>query len=105
MAQTYINNPHVFPKYRVNLNLTNSTFHYHYPDVMSQQLLSESSVILVNLAPYLGIDGVKIAYNNCTALLAIGSTLVFYSDTKISNNAALAGAGVLQINHVFDPKH
>ena len=95
--QTYIdytNDPHVFPKYRVNLNLTNSTFHNHYPDIMSQQFLSESSVILVNLAPYLGIDGVRIISNNCTALLAVGSTLVFYSDTKISNNAALAGAGI-----------
>ena len=53
--QTYIdygNNPHVSPKYRVNLNLTNSTFHYHYPDVTSQQVLPENSVILVKSAPY-----------------------------------------------------
>ena len=48
----YTNDPHVFPKYRVNLNLTNSTFHYHYPDVTSQQVLPENSVILVKSAPY-----------------------------------------------------
>ena len=86
--------PHLSPKFRVNLNVSNCTFQDHMLKTYSEQYLSESGVILAKSVPYLGINNVEIDTNNCTALLAIGSTLVFYGTTKIHNNSALTGAGI-----------
>ena len=95
--QAYVDigsDPHRSPKFRVNLNVSRCTFQDHMVKTNSQQYLSESSVILAKSVPYLGITDVIIDTNNCTALLAIGSTLVFYGTTRIHNNSALTGAGV-----------
>ena len=78
------------PKFHVALDISNSTFSHHYPNGM----LSESSVILAETVPYLGINGITVESNNCTAILAIASTLVFSNSTTIFNNTALSGAGV-----------
>ena len=51
-------------------------------------------MILARLAPYLGIHDTNITSNNCTAILAIGTTLVFYGSSRISNNTAFMGAGI-----------
>lgn len=85
---------HVLPKHRVNLIVSKSCFHNHNPNIFSEQLLSESSVILAKMAPYFGVDDVTITSNNCTALLAIGTNIVFYGSSNISHNTALTGAGV-----------
>ena len=83
-------------KFRVNLNITTCSFHNHFPIVLKgeERLLSESSVILVESAPYFGINDTNITSNNCTAILAIGTTLVFYGSSRISNNTAIMGAGL-----------
>ena len=86
---------HIIPKFRINLNLSNCVFHSHFPNSYGEeQLLSESSVILARLVPYLGIHDTNITSNNCTAILAIGTTLVFYGSSRISNNTAFMGAGL-----------
>ena len=80
-------------KFRVNFNIFNCSFHNHFPKG-EKQLLSESSVILAELAPYFGIQDTNITSNDCTAILAIGTTLVFYGSSRISNNTAFMGAGL-----------
>ena len=86
---------HKIPQFRINLNLSNCVFHNHFPTSSGEeQLLSESSVILARLVPYLGIHDTNIISNNCTAILAIGTTLVFYGSSRISNNTAFMGAGL-----------
>ena len=83
-------------KFRVNFNIYKCFFYNHFPNAPNEeeQLLSESSVILARLVPYLGIHDTNIASNNCTAILAIGTTLVFYGSSRISNNSAFMGAGL-----------
>ena len=83
-------------KFRVNLNIFNCSFHNHFPNaaIGEEQLQSESSVILSSLVPYLGIHDTSITSNNCTAILAVGTTLVFYGSSRISNNTAFMGAGL-----------
>ena len=97
--KTYIDTgdePHKLSKFQVNLNISGCGFHKHFPIASSEKgkLLSESSVILARLAPYLGIHNTNITSNNCTAILAIGTTLVFYGSSRISNNTAFMGAGL-----------
>ena len=90
---TYLDNsdnPKTFPKFHVILNISSCTFSNHYLDAFQ----SESSVVLVVNAPYLGINGITVNSNNCTGVLAIESTLVFFSTTRIWNNKALTGAGI-----------
>ena len=84
------------PKFRVNLKLFNCSIHNHLPisSNREEQWLSDSSVILARLVPYLGIHNTNITFNNCTAILAIGTTLVFYGSSRISNNTAFMGAGL-----------
>lgn len=86
--------PHRLPKFRVNLNILNCSFHNHSPNLSSNQLLSESSVILAKSAPYLGLDSITVSSNKCTGILALGSTLVFSGSSKISDNTALTGGGI-----------
>ena len=83
-------------KFRVNFNIYKCFFYNHFPNAPNEeeQLLSESSVILARLVPYLGIHDTNITFNNCTAILAIGTTLVFYGSSRISNNTAFMGAGL-----------
>ena len=83
-------------KFRINFNISTCNFHNHFPKVPKgeEQLLSESSVILVESAPYFGIHDTNITSNNCTAILAVGTTLVFYGSSRISNNTAFMGAGL-----------
>ena len=83
-------------KFRVNFNIFNCSFHNHFLNASNgeEQLLSESSVILSSLVPYLGIHDTNITSNNCTAILAVGTTLVFYGSSRISNNSAFMGAGL-----------
>ena len=76
--------------YQVNLKLHSCLFHRHSP----LQPMPESSVILAKYAPYLGISDVSVTLNNCTAILALSTTLVFYRASMISNNSAQVGAGV-----------
>ena len=86
---------HKLLKFRVNLNIHSCLFRSHIPVESSDEaLLSESSVILAQSAPYLGIHDTNIISNNCTAILAIGTTLVFYGSSRISNNTAFMGAGL-----------
>ena len=97
--KTYIDrdvNGEKIPKFRVNLNIFNCIFHNHFPIASNEEerLLSESSVILARLVPFLGIHDTNITSNNCTAILAIGTTLVFYGSSRISNNTAFIGAGL-----------
>ena len=81
------------PKFFVSFSLLNCRFFNHYLNSSSEELQPESSVILAANVPYLGIYGITVE-SNCTAILAIGSTLVFYGSTRISNNTALTGAGL-----------
>ena len=98
--KTYIdsgNDGHKISNFRVNLDISDCVFHKHIPIYDSEeeeQLLSESSVILARLVPYLGIHNTSITSNNCTAILAVGTTLVFYGSSRISNNTAFMGAGL-----------
>ena len=83
-------------QFRVILNIYNCNFHSHFYVSSSgeEKQLLESSVILAQSAPYLGIHNTNITSNNCTAILAIGTTLVFYGSSRISNNTAFMGAGL-----------
>ena len=82
-------------KFRVNFNIFSCSFYSHIAKPSNEeQLLSESSVILAETVPYLGIHDTNITSNNCTAILAIGTTLVFYGSSRISNNTAFMGAGL-----------
>ena len=83
-------------QFRVILNIYNCNFHNHISVSSSgeEKQLLESSVILAQSAPYLGIHNTNITSNNCTAILAIGTTLVFYGSSRISNNTAFMGAGL-----------
>ena len=83
-------------KFRVNFNIYKCFFYNHFPNAPNEeeQLLSESSVILARLVPFLGIHDTNITSNNCTAILAVGTTLVFYGSSRISNNTAFMGAGL-----------
>ena len=81
---------HSLVKFRFNLNVSQCHFHDH---IASSQH-SESGVILAKAAPYLAMDGINITSNNCTALLAIDSTLIFSGSSTISNNTAQNGAGI-----------
>ena len=84
-------------KFHVNFNISNCNFYNHFPKKINEeeeQLLSDSSVILARLVTYLGIHDTNITSNNCTAILAIGTTLVFYGSSRISNNTAFMGAGL-----------
>ena len=98
--KTYIdsgNDGHKISNFRVNFDISDCVFGKHIPVYDSEeeeQLLSESSVILARLVPYLGIHDTSITSNNCTAILAVGTTLVFYGSSRISNNSALMGAGL-----------
>ena len=90
------NEAHIISDFRINLKLSNCVFNKHIPIIFSEeeQLLSESSVILARLVPYLGIHDTNITSNDCTAILAVGTTLVFYGSSRISNNTAFMGAGL-----------
>ena len=102
LALSYINfidrgnAAHILPKFRVNLDISRCIFHNHFPieSHSEKQLLSESSVISAVLIPYLGIHDTDITSNNCTAILAIGTTLVFYGSSRFLNNTAFMGAGL-----------
>ena len=94
--RTYIvtgRNPHLVTKFRVNLYVVKCCFFNHSPRV-SPLLSSESSVILAKSVPYLAIQGIDITSNNCTAILAIDSTLVFSGSSIITKNFAQSGAGI-----------
>ena len=86
--------PNTVPRFHVAPTISNSTFSNHIPNITSGQLQEESSVILASTVPYLGINGVTIVSNNCSAILAIESTLVFSNSTRISHNSALSGGGL-----------
>ena len=86
--------PHRLTKFRLNLDISNCTFRNHSPILSSSQLFAESSVILAKSAPYLGLHSITVTSNNCTAILALGSTLVFSGISMISENIALTGAGI-----------
>ena len=90
------NEAHKISNFRINLDIFNCIFHNQFPNAFNgeEQLLSESSVILARLVPYLGIHHTNITSNNCTAILAVGTTLVFYGTSRISNNTAFMGAGL-----------
>ena len=95
--QTYLedsDNPKSVSKLYISLNVSNSTFHNHYPSIPSNKFQPEYSVILATNVPYFGVDGITVKNNNCTAIQAVGSTVVFYGSTRIFNNSALTGAGI-----------
>ena len=79
-------------KFRVNLEVSQCSFFNHSPS--RGQLLSENSVILADLVPYLGIIGSNITSNNCTAILTISAILVFKGSSLIRNNTSRIGAGI-----------
>ena len=79
-------------KFHVNLYISNCHFIHH--SSRKGKFLSATSVIHAKSAPYLAIDGINITSNNCTALLAIDTTLYFYGSSEISNNIARSGAGI-----------
>ena len=85
------NEAYILAHFRVNLNISRCFFHNH---VSKDKLSSENSVIQARLVPYLGIHDTNITSNDCTAILAIGTTLVFYGSSRISNNTAFMGAGL-----------
>ncbi len=92
--RTYLDSsddPSRLPKFRVILNISNCTFYHHYPNISSTEFQSESSVILGANVPYFGINGITVNSNNCTGILGIASTLVFFNSTK---NTALTGGGI-----------
>ncbi len=86
--------PNTSPRFHVNLDMFHCNFSNHNLNMLSEELRSESSVILATSAPYFGIHGITVKFNNCTAIFVIGSTLVFYGSTRVSHNRALTGAGI-----------
>ena len=86
--------PHRLTKFRLNLDISNCTFRNHSPILSSSQLFAESSVILAESAPYLGLHNITVTSNKCKAILALGSTLVFSGISMIPENIALTGAGI-----------
>ena len=94
--RTYIESQeqkYVLDKVRVNLYVADSTFMSHKINNTKKHSL-ESSVILAKSVPYLSLESVNVSHNNCTAILAISSTIIFSGDSIISHNSALAGAGL-----------
>ena len=82
--------PEKVPKLAISLNVSNCTFHHHVP-LMSKP---EYSVIQATNVPYFGLDSITVERNNCTAIQAVGSTLVFYGSTSISHSRAVTGGGI-----------
>lgn len=85
---------HRMHKFRVNLNVSGCIFSHHPPNLTTQKLSSESSVILAKSAPYFAIHNTTLAFNMCTSILALGSTLVFSGSSRISGNTALSGGAI-----------
>ena len=90
--RTYIDSGDEVVRFRINLNISKCRFHNHFPKGKVSE--GTCSVIAAVLIPYLGIHDTNISSNNCTAILAIGTTLVFYGSSRISNNTAIMGAGL-----------
>lgn len=82
-----------FPKFDVDLYVSNCHFFGHYLNETSSELRSESSVVLFENVE-LAISGITVESNTCTAILAIGSRLIFNKTTTVRNNTALIGAGI-----------
>ena len=78
------------PKLFISLNISNCTFRHHTP--LKQE--PGYSVIQTLNVPYFGIDSIAIEHNDCTAIQAVASTLVFYGSTSISHNRAVTGGGM-----------
>ena len=96
--RTYVESqeePYLLDRVRVNLYFKGCNLSDHKPpSSRSKKQELESSVILAKSVPYLNLDSVNVSYNNCTAILAIGSTLLFSGDSVVSHNTALTGAGL-----------
>ena len=102
--KTYLednNDPKNVSKLFISLNVSNCTFRNHNPYLPSEDFQPEYSVIQATSVPYIGIDGITVDSNNCTAIQAVESTLVFYGSTKIYNNRALTGAGIQLCSGAF----
>lgn len=69
-------------------------FQNHTHSSTLTRVLSESSVIFVKSAPYIALRNITVTSNKCTAILALRSTLVFSGYSLISDNHAMAGAGI-----------
>ena len=90
-----IETPDVFRKFHVNVSVSKCNFSNHTPKQESKKaILEESSVILIASVPQLGIDAIIVEFNNCTAILAVESKLLFSGSTIIRNNTALIGGGL-----------
>ena len=92
--------PNSFSKLHVSLNLSNCTFSNHIMSLSNENSWTSNSVIAAVTIPYLALDGVTVNSNNCTAMSAIGSKVVFSGSTVISNNTAVTGAG-FQLANTF----
>ena len=57
-----------------------------------------SGVIAAIRVPFLAIDSSTIHSNNCSAIAALRSTLMFSGSSQIINNTAMTGAGILLDN-------
>lgn len=96
-CKTYVESqdrPHQLGRFRVNFYVKHCNFSSHTSERTNERLRSESSVILAKSVPYLRLNGIHVTSNNCTAILAIGTVLLFYGSSVISENNALSGAGI-----------
>ena len=94
--------PYSFLKFHVNVDVSNCSFANHNQNQFTDgRILLMNSVIEAETVPYLGIHGITMRSNNCTAIRALGSKLVFSGSTKISNNTAVTGAGFQLTNSLL----
>lgn len=92
---TFQDQRYEYGKTRVNLIVSDSEFTNHVPSLdYTQKQRLESSVILAKSAPYINLQSVTISNNDCTAVLAISSIIIFSGDSEISDNTAMTGAGL-----------
>ena len=81
--------------FHVKVNLSGCDLSNHNG---AQQITSFYSVISANKVSYFRIDGITVKSNNCTAIMATGSKVVFSGSSRISNNTAVTGAGLQLVN-------
>ena len=95
--------PKQLPVLFTDITVSKCDFTGHYPDSSSNNLhLSENSVIYIRATPYIEMNGVVIKSNNCTAIRAEDSEIVFSGFSLISNNTAVIGGGLQMTNSVID---
>ena len=93
-----LDDPNLHNRFQVNVFLESCYFYYHKPLPMFEP---KSGVIYGESMLFIYMSKVEIKFNDCRAILAVNSLLLFHGKSVISYNWATSGAGIQLCSNSF----